>query len=138
MTEEKDPKIIVDDDWKSQVEKEKEQIEQERHGDDDNQQVPEASFSLLVTTFATQALSAMGFMPNPVTGKAEPNKALAKHFIDSLSILQEKTSGNLTKEESELMNDALHQLRMAFVSIDQMPTSDTNEDDAPKSSIELP
>ena len=80
----------------------------------------------------------MGFMPNPVTDKAEPNKALAKHFIDSLSILQEKTSGNLTKEESELMNDALHQLRMAFVSIDQMPTSDTNEDDAPKSSIELP
>ena len=140
MSEENEPKIIVDDDWKSQVEKEKEQLEQTRAPDENDRsnEIPEASFALLVTTFATQALSAMGFVPNPATGKPEPNKALAKHFIDSLAVLQEKTTGNLTTEESELLNDSLHQLRMAFVAMDQMPPVDNSAGEASKSSIELP
>lgn len=138
MTEENEPKIIVDDDWKSQVAQEKEQIESNRQQDDPQSEIPEASFALLVTTFATQALSAMGFVPNPATGKPDPNKPLAKHFIDSLSVLQEKTTGNLTAEESELLNDSLHQLRMAFVAMDQMQPDSSGNDEQPSSSIELP
>jgi hypothetical protein len=139
MSDEQEPKIIVDDDWKSQVEQEKEQIEQKRQQEDvEGPQMPEASFAMIVTTFATQALAALGFMPNPATGKAEVDKPVAKHFIDSLAVLEEKTAGNLTAEESSLMNDTLHQLRMAFVAADQMGAASEPASESGKSSIELP
>lgn len=137
MNEEQEPKIIVDDDWKEQVQKEKEQLEgQADGGDSAAYQMPEASFSLLVTTLTTQALSAMGFVPNPVTGKADVNRDLAKHFIDSLAVLEEKTKGNLTDEENGLLNESLHQLRMAFVT--PPPTGADPTPTAPESQIELP
>ena len=135
MTEEQEPKIIVDDDWKEQIQREKEQLEQQDTGSSEPQ-MPEASFSLLVTTLTTQALAAMGFVPNPATGQAEVNRDLAKHFIDSLAVLQEKTVGNLTDEENGLLNESLHQLRMAFVSGGPENSSQATEEK--KSSIELP
>ncbi len=134
MTEEREPKIIVDDDWKAQVQQEKEQLDSEAENAEPAGDIPEASFGLLVTTMTTQALSAMGFVPNPVTGNAEPNRPLAKHFIDSLGVLQEKTVGNLTDEENNLLTESLHQLRMAFVAAP--PTAEP--EDSKSSSIELP
>ncbi|MEM9413733.1 MAG: DUF1844 domain-containing protein [Planctomycetota bacterium] len=140
MSEENDPKIIVDDDWKQQVQREKEQIEKgaDQTQAEDYSQIPEASFPLLVTTFTTQALSALGFVPNPATGKSEVNLELAKHFIDSLSVLEEKTQGNLTAEETSILNESLHQLRMAYVSVSQQGATKPADSNAPQSSIELP
>ena len=73
---------------------------------------------------------------DPATGEANVNRPMAKHFIDTLAMLQEKTQGNLTEEESAHLRDALHQLRMAYVAMaDKSPSEPTAEK---KSSIELP
>ena len=54
-------------------------------------------------------------MEDPATGKKDKNLPLAKQTIDMLSMLQEKTSGNLATEEAELMKHILYDLRMRFV-----------------------
>ena len=140
MTEE-EPKIIIDDDWKSQVEKEKEQLQEEiekkASSKGDTPQLPEASFSMLVTTLAMQAGASLGQFPDPATGKPKIEKPLAKHYIDTLAVLEEKTKGNLDKEEADLINSTIHQLRMAFVTMpDSLPEEAPTEEK--KSSIELP
>jgi hypothetical protein len=131
MTEEnKDKKIIIDEDWKAQVEAEKEAIKQQESAAADQPQqsaddleMPPASFPLLVTTLATQSLTAMGQIPDPVEGKAIVRLEVARHFIDTLSMLEEKTKGNLTAEEEQMLGGALHQLRMAFVAVQSAPAA---------------
>jgi hypothetical protein len=139
-----DPKIIVDDDWKSQVEKEKEQLEKEAETTsattegDATQEMPPASFPMLISTLATQAMASMGMLPDPRTGEASAHKPMAKHFIDTLGILQEKTEGNLAEEEATMLRDTLHQLRMAYMAVPDTPTSAPEQPEEKKSSIELP
>ena len=133
-------KIVVDDDWKSQVEKEKAALKKEAAAGEDPdakfQELPPANFMVLLSTLATQAMAALGFIADPATGKPNVNRPMAKHFIDTLAMLQEKTKGNLTEEEAAHLRDGLHQLRMTYVS-----TADSEKEstEAPKpSSIELP
>ena len=78
-------------------------------------ELPPASLAFLITTLGTQALVALGDVPNPITGKVERQPKQAKHFIDTLAMLEEKTAGNRTPEESALLDSLLHQLRLAFV-----------------------
>ena len=85
--------------------------------DIDLSQLPPADFSMLVQSFSTQAMVALGVIPNPVTGAAQPQPALAKHFIDLLSVIEEKTEGNLSNPERNLLVDSLHHLRMAYVEL---------------------
>jgi len=82
---------------------------------DDKQQIPPASFTFLVQTIATQASVALGLVANPATKKVEMNLDMAKHFIDTLALLEGKTKGNLTSEESQLLGAATSQLQMAYV-----------------------
>jgi hypothetical protein len=79
--------------------------------------LPPPSFSLLVATFGSQAMVALGQIPNPLDGKTEVRPDLAKHAIDMLVIIQEKTFGNLSPEEASLLENMLHQLRMAYVAV---------------------
>ena len=83
--------------------------------DPSNQKLPPPSFGLLVASFAAQASVALGQMPNPMTNKAEVNLDLAKHAIDTLAILEQKTKGNLTAEESAMLEGVLHQMRIAYL-----------------------
>ncbi len=115
---EQEPKIIVDDDWKSQVQAEKEELKKKEAAKTDEpsdevaeeavqesdipQELPPASFVMLVTTLGAQAMSALGFMPDPATGKSNPNRTMAKHFIDTLGVLEEKTKGNLKRGRSDI------------------------------------
>jgi hypothetical protein len=78
-------------------------------------ELPPPSFPLLIATYASQASVAFGHIPNPIDGKTELRLDLAKHAIDMLAILEEKTRGNLTHEEASMLENALHQLRMAYV-----------------------
>ena len=139
-----EPKIIVDDDWKSQVEQEKEQLENEADSapaaaaDDAPQEMPPASFPMLISTLATQAMASMGMLPDPRTGEASAHKPMAKHFIDTLGIIQEKTEGNLAEEEATMLRDTLHQLRMAYMAVPDTPPSAPEQPKEKKSSIELP
>lgn len=130
-SDDQEPKIIVDDDWKTQVQAEKEELlkkeaEEASASNDDQtdatqtesgepQELPPASLTMLVTTLSAQAMTSLGFIPDPTTGKSTPNRPLAKHFIDTLGVLEEKTNGNLTTEEANLLKETLHQLRMAFI-----------------------
>ena len=137
-----EPRIVVDDDYKQQVEQEKEQLRQQmqdaaENAPADEMQMPPASMPVLITTLATQALSNLGQIPDPIEGKPVIRKSLAKHFIDTLAMLEEKTKGNLSEEETELLGGTLHQLRMIFVGTPdslEMPA----ESAPPTSTIELP
>lgn len=64
---------------------------------------------------AQNAAMFLGRLPNPQTGQPEVNLEFAKLFIDQLEMISEKTRGNLTSDESEVLNGVLADLRMAFV-----------------------
>jgi len=146
MNEQNDPekKIIVDEDWKTQVEREKEQLtqpagepaaesseeasspqtessqaESPQAESSDTSQLPPASFGLLVSSLATQAMAAFGLLPLEDGGQSKVDLDLARHCIDMLAMLQEKTKGNLDAEEDQMLEDAVHQLRLLFVQIQQ-------------------
>ena len=132
MSDESEPKIIIDEDWKSQVQAEKEEAQRkkdeqpsgEASGDGTSDvELPPASFSFLLTTLATQAMASLGQLPDPVEGKPVVRLSHAKHYIDTLGILEEKTKGNLTQEESNMLNGLSHQLRMAYVAVQSNPAA---------------
>src|SRR5437868_11817314 len=66
---------------------------------------------------AQNAALFLGQIPNPQTGQGEVNLELAKMFIDQLGMIQEKTRGNLTNEESAVLRNTLSNLQMAFVEV---------------------
>lgn len=78
--------------------------------------LPEADFTSFLLSLATSALFHMGLVADPESGeRAEPNLQLARHTIDTVALLQQKTAGNLTAEEEELMTNLLTELRMRFL-----------------------
>jgi hypothetical protein len=83
---------------------------------------------------AQNAALFLGQIPNPQTGKGEVNLELAKMFIDQLAMIQEKTRGNLTNEETTVLRNTLSNLQMAFVEVSrQVPEGRTESDAAPES-----
>ena len=121
--ETKDPakKLIIDEDWKSQVEAEKEAA---RHAKEaapspagEHVPLPPADLTFLVSTLYLQGAIALGLLPNPVTNKADVQLDRAKHSIDLLTVLQQKTEGNRTPQETDELEAALHELRMTFVTV---------------------
>ena len=66
---------------------------------------------------AQNAALFLGQIPNPRTGEPEINLDLARMFIDQLEMIQEKTRGNLTNEETMVLRNALSNLQMAFVEV---------------------
>jgi hypothetical protein len=131
MPEEK--KIIIDEDWKSQVQAEKEEAAKaksvagattvEPSAEDADPQMPPASFELLVTTLATETLVALGMVAHPITGKSVPRRNQAQYLIDTLDVLRQKTKGNLTPGEQQMIDSVLHQLRMVFVETAGQPAA---------------
>ncbi len=124
------PEIIVDSDWKAQVAKEKaaasDLADTSKNSDDDfvPKQVeadteeippPPATFEILISMMFTQAMTMLGQIPAPTGEKMPVNKPFAKHSIDTLEMLGEKTEGNLSDDEANMLKEALHALRMAFV-----------------------
>ncbi len=118
------PKIIVDDDWKSQAQAEKEKLAEQSKADTGEPkpgELPEKiGFTDLVRMFATQALMYMGAFPDPQTGKAVVALDVAKMNIDLLGVLEEKTKGNLDEEEKSLLDESVVALRGQFVEITKM------------------
>ena len=141
-------KIIVDEDWKAQVQAEKDAAQQEAlanateqpaakqslptedrpppdstevemPGDDDDQALPPATLSSLITSLTMQAWMTLGQIPDPRTGKGEVHLPYARHMIDTLEMLEQKTQGNRTPEEISLLSRTLHELRMAYVAVER-------------------
>lgn len=156
-SEPREPKIIIDEDWKEQVAREKREAASEPppaassppSGDQAAANsgpepgvsapadsavrpdtapdtaaaagavpnLPPASFQFLVSMLFTQAMSFLGQIPDPESGQTRVDKPMARHTIDTLDVLTEKTRGNLTEDEDQMLREALHTLRMAYVSV---------------------
>ena len=84
---------------------------------------------------AQNAALFLGQIPNPQTGNGEVNLELAKMFIDQLVMIQEKTRGNLTNEETAVLRNTLSNLQMAFVEVSK-EMREGKTDAAPESAPE--
>jgi hypothetical protein len=91
---------------------------------------------------AQNAALFLGQIPNPQTGKGEVNLELAKMFIDQLAMIQEKTRGNLTNEETAVLRNTLSNLQMAFVEVSRQVREGTTESaaapESPKAEADEP
>jgi len=77
-------------------------------------------FSGFIISLVTTAAVQFGDVPDPVTGEKRPaNLPAAAHMIDILSMLEVKTRGNLTAQERSLLEEALYDLRMRYVTARQ-------------------
>lgn len=140
-----EPRIVVDEDWKSKVEAEREQLRQMEatkgsgaaespNAPDASAQadrspemrLPPASFLTLVETLAMQAMASLGELVKPqdasrpaeeVANEKQFHREMAKHLIDSLAVLETKTKGNLEPEEAQHLDSVLHELRMAWIKL---------------------
>lgn len=116
--------IVTDEDWKEQVKAADARLDAEREAQQasatesqfDPTAMPPASFATLVQMFSTQAIVSMGLIPTP-EGEVLRQLPLARHFIDMLSVLEDKCRGNLSPQEQQLLDMTLHELRMAYVEI---------------------
>jgi hypothetical protein len=118
-------KIIVDEDWKAEAQREKEilaaQEEAEKKMTPEEKQargpLPQGNFAALISMLTTQALFALGLLQVKRQEKREPDLELAKYNIDMLETLEEKTKGNLSKEEETVLANTLNELRMGYVKV---------------------
>lgn len=121
-------KIIIDEDWKKQAQKEKEilaakekQKEQKPAEMEEDQgpsgPLPPGDLASLINMLTTQALFAMGVLRVQDQDEREPDLEMARYNIDMLETLQEKTKGNVTDEEAQVLKNTLNELRMGYVQI---------------------
>jgi len=85
------------------------------NGSGPEEQMPGVNFSTFILSLYSSTLVQLGEMKDPVTGTREQNLDLAKQTVDMISMLEQKTRGNLDNEEENLMKSLLHELRLAYV-----------------------
>ena len=78
-------------------------------------QFPEINFPTFVVSLNASALLHLGAIEDPTTGQKTKNLPMAKQTIDILSMLEEKTAGNLNNEEKNLLKNILYDLRLMYV-----------------------
>ncbi|THB80550.1 MAG: DUF1844 domain-containing protein [Desulfobacteraceae bacterium] len=78
-------------------------------------EMPKIDFSSFVLSLYSSVLVQLGKIEDPATGEKEKNLELAKHSIDIIAMLEEKTAGNLDSEEANLIKTLLSEIRMAYV-----------------------
>jgi hypothetical protein len=121
--DDKKPKIVSDESWKVQAQREKEKLEREAPPKAETKgqaapprgSVPPADLLTLIQSLRLQALYYLGQVRDPKGGKPQVDLDLAKHHIDMLQVLEDKTKGNLTDEESRELAVVLHELRLVYV-----------------------
>ena len=79
------------------------------------------SFLSLIMSLASNAAASLGMMPHPVTGETGVDLKTAKHWIDILGMLEQKTQGNLDEQEALMLENLLADLRMQYVSFTNAP-----------------
>lgn len=113
---------------------------QETHETEDTaaeRQAPPATVFALVDLFVNQAYMGLGAMKDPKTEQPIVDLAYAKHSIDMLELLQQKTHGNLSAPEKNYMDNMLYQLRMTFVRIkEHPPTAEPDDSEATSEAAE--
>lgn len=138
MADQEGPKIIVDTDWKSQAQAEKERLAAKEkaakpapqppgaapaatgagpEGDEMYGEAPRPDFEELVRMLATQALLYMGAFPDPESGRRMVSLEMAQFQIDMLAMLEDKTKNNLSETEKTILTRMLYELRLQYVEI---------------------
>jgi len=133
MTDNNDsPKIQIDSDWKAQAQAEKKRMSEQAEASKAQasepdasatasasrpEQVPPASLETLISTIATQALFSLGAIPDPRTNQRMTNLDLARHHVDTLAIVEEKTRGNLSDAEQAMISQTLYELRSRYIAV---------------------
>ncbi|HSB29631.1 MAG TPA: DUF1844 domain-containing protein [Pyrinomonadaceae bacterium] len=79
------------------------------------------SFVNFLMSIASNAATALGMMEHPVTHQREVDLQLGKHWIDIIGMLQKKTKGNVSKQEEQMVEGLLSDLRMQYVSLTNSP-----------------
>ena len=126
MADEK--KIIIDEDWKDQAKREKEElaaaekIEKAEKAEEATETpergpLPAADMTGLISMLGTQAFFAMGAFGTEEGQEPKIDLEMAKYSIDMLGVIDEKTKGNLSDEEAAALEGTLHQLRMTYVNV---------------------
>ncbi len=77
--------------------------------------MPQVTFSAFVMSLNTSVLYHLGEIKDPATGKSEVNYELARHAIDTLVMLQDKTRGNLNRDEEEMLKNIVYDVKLRFV-----------------------
>lgn len=77
--------------------------------------MPKVSFDTLVASLNASALFSMGVLADPEAGETRKDLEMARYTIDLLEMLEEKTKGNLSAEEAEMLKHVLYDLRMIYV-----------------------
>ena len=77
--------------------------------------LPEINFATFVVSLNASALLHLGAIEDPATGQTNKNLPMAKQTIDILCMLEQKTAGNLTKDEENLLKNILYDLRIIYV-----------------------
>ena len=123
----------VDEDWKRRAQLEREQDAAKFSPKPDAGSAPaqgpkpggkpSAQFAGLVESLASQALMFMGAVRDPMTGEAQTDLRQAQAMVDMLAMLEEKTKGNLVKEEEEMLKQVLSEVRMHFVRLSNPPAA---------------
>jgi hypothetical protein len=121
------PRLIIDEDWKSKVQSEKEALQQAAKRPEAEPPQPgeapagpgAATLAALFSSLATEALMCLGQVAHPETGQAFVDLDHAHYLIDTLQVLQEKTQGNRTPEESSMLSGMLHELRVVYVQVER-------------------
>ncbi|MBN1509130.1 MAG: DUF1844 domain-containing protein [Sedimentisphaerales bacterium] len=125
-------KIIVDEDWKREAQQEKERLAAQEaeekakaaaEGRKRDRELPRGDLAGLVNMLTTQALFALGLIQIKGEEDRGPDLELARYNIDILEAIEQKTKGNLTPEEQELLKNTLNDLRMGYVNITNQPGS---------------
>jgi len=124
-------KIIVDEDWKQEAQKEKEILAAEGKAEkketpeeeekSERGPLPKGDLAALISMLVTQAFYALGAIKFEGQEK-EPDLELARYNIDMLETLHEKTKGNLSENEEKVLGNTLNEIRMAYVKISEQPS----------------
>jgi hypothetical protein len=77
--------------------------------------MPEVTFTAFIMSLNTSTLFHLGEISDPVSGEKNKDFVLAKHAIDTLVMLEQKTKGNLSEGEQEMLSNVLYDLKMRYV-----------------------
>lgn len=93
----------------------KQAFDSQANTDEQGSMMPQVDWSTFIMSLSSSVLTHLGEVPDPESGNKTLNLDMARHTINLLSMLEEKTAGNLTPEEDRQLRDILFELRMKYV-----------------------
>ena len=127
MADDDAPKLHIDSDWKAEAQAEKERLAEQAKKKAESGpaaagpgELPPADFKALMGILVSQAIMGLGAYTDPDSGGVVVDLPGSKFAIDLLAVLEEKTSGNLSDDESKELAAVLTELRSRFVQIAQL------------------